>query len=47
MPKPLPPKLARWAKLRNRAQQTQVKSRRSGQPGYPTKVVRTKQTRVP
>jgi hypothetical protein len=42
-----PPKLARWTKLRQRAQQTQVKSRRRAEPGYPTKVVRTRQTRVP
>jgi hypothetical protein len=44
---PKPPKLARWEKLRRRAQQVQVKSRRSSEPGYPTKVVRTRQTRVP
>jgi hypothetical protein len=42
-----PPKRARWNALRARAQRTQVKSRRSAQPGYPTKVVRTRQTRVP
>jgi hypothetical protein len=47
MPMPKPPKLARWDRLRNRAQQTHVKSRRRAEPGYPTKVVRTRQTRVP
>jgi hypothetical protein len=44
---PKPPKLARWAALRARAQRTQVQSRRSSEPGRPTKVVRTRQTRVP
>ena len=43
---PKPPKLVRWTKLRNRAQQTQVK-RRGAEPGRPTRVVRIKQTRVP
>jgi hypothetical protein len=49
MPKSLPPKLARWTKLRQRAQQTQVKSRRGGLPSYPTRVVRSTRgrTRVP
>jgi hypothetical protein len=43
-----PPKLARWTRLRDRAERRSVTPlRRASTPNPPTKVIRTRQTRTP